>query len=80
MRALLLPFQLRFIIYTASIVLTVLLTALALSRSYLVPYLSVFIAVFGGLATLGTLDLLQRRHAILRNYPISAHLRLEPPA
>jgi glutamate synthase domain-containing protein 2 len=75
MRALLLPFQLRFIIYTASIVLTVFLTALALSQSYLVPYLSVFIAVFGGLSTLGTLDLLQRRHAILRNYPISAHLR-----
>src|SRR5215470_7752503 len=75
MRALLLPFQPRFIIYTTSIVLTVVLTALALSQSYLVPYLSVFIAVFGGLSALGTLDLLQRRHAVLRNYPISAHLR-----
>jgi len=75
MRALLLPFQLRFILYTASIVLTVLLAALALSQSHLVPYLSVFIAVFGGLSTLGTFDLLQRRHAVLRNYPISAHLR-----
>ena len=31
MRALLLPFELRFIVYTASIVLTVLLFALALS-------------------------------------------------
>src|SRR5262249_31321547 len=68
MRALLLPFQPRFIVYTASIALTVLLTALALSQFYLVPYLSVFIAIFGGLSMLGTLDLLQRRHAVLRNY------------
>ena len=54
MRALLLPFELRFIVYTASIVLTVLLFALALSQSHLVPYLSVFIAIFGGLSALGT--------------------------
>jgi len=75
MRALLLPFEPRFIIYTASIALTVLLIALAVSQSHLVPYLSGFIAIFGGLAVLGTRDLLQTRHAVLRNYPISAHLR-----
>src|SRR5262245_29472977 len=75
MRALLLPFEPRFIIYTASIVLTVLLVALAFVQSDLVPYLSVFIAIFGGLSVLGTLDLLQTRHSVLRNYPISAHLR-----
>jgi glutamate synthase domain-containing protein 2 len=32
-------------------------------------------AFFGGLAALGFYDLLQKRHAILRNYPISGHLR-----
>src|SRR5262245_17340383 len=37
---------------------------------YLVP-----LAVFGALALLGVSDLFQRKHAILRNYPIAAHLR-----
>ena len=32
-------------------------------------------AVFAGLAALGTADLIQTRHAVPRNYPISAHLR-----
>ena len=32
-------------------------------------------AVFAGLALLGTFDLLQTKHAILRNYPITAHMR-----
>ena len=31
--------------------------------------------IFGGFALLGLRDLLQTRHAILRNYPITAHLR-----
>ncbi|MDN3556585.1 FMN-binding glutamate synthase family protein [Halomonas maura] len=31
--------------------------------------------VFGGLAILGSHDLLQRRHTVSRNYPITAHLR-----
>ena len=31
--------------------------------------------MFAGLTVLGTRDLLQTRHAVLRNYPISAHLR-----
>ena len=33
------------------------------------------LALFAGLTVLGTRDLLQSRHAVLRNYPISAHLR-----
>jgi hypothetical protein len=41
----------------------------------LLPFLSVPIAVFAGLAVLGTVDLVQTRHAVLRNDPISAHLR-----
>jgi glutamate synthase domain-containing protein 2 len=31
--------------------------------------------VFAGFTVLGTRDLIQTRHAVLRNYPISAHLR-----
>jgi glutamate synthase domain-containing protein 2 len=75
MDLLLLPFTLRFICYTTSIVLLVLLVTLAWRHPDLLPYLSVFIAVFAGLALLGTMDLIQTRHAVLRNYPISAHLR-----
>lgn len=32
-------------------------------------------AVFGALAVLGLLDMIQGRHAVLRNYPILGHLR-----
>jgi len=31
--------------------------------------------LFGSLAIVGTVDLLQTRHAVLRNYPLSAHIR-----
>ncbi len=31
--------------------------------------------IFGGLTLLGIRDLTQKSHAVLRNYPISAHLR-----
>ena len=33
------------------------------------------ILIFGGLTVLGIRDLLQKSHAVLRNYPISAHIR-----
>jgi glutamate synthase domain-containing protein 2 len=75
MSVLLLPFTPRFVIYTLSIVLTALLAALTWSDPHLLPYLSIPLAIFAGLMVLGTMDLIQTRHAILRNYPISAHLR-----
>jgi len=75
MRALLLPFTPRFVLYTMSIVTTAVLVALVWREPGRLPYLGILIAVFGGLALLGTADLIQTRHAILRNYPISAHLR-----
>jgi glutamate synthase domain-containing protein 2 len=71
----LLPFTPRFIIYTLSVAGFVALGALAWTQPQLAPYLSVFIALLFGLTVLGTRDLLQTRHAVLRNYPISAHLR-----
>src|SRR5271166_1997977 len=75
MRALYMPFTPRLLPYTMSLAATVLLVALAWREPSLLPYLVVFIAVFAGLALLGTVDLVQIRHAILRNYPITAHLR-----
>src|SRR5258707_5813598 len=72
---LLLPFTRRFIVYTASIVSTVLLVVLTFFDPHLLPYLAIPIAACIGLAVLGTADLIQTRRAILRNYPISAHLR-----
>jgi glutamate synthase domain-containing protein 2 len=75
MRVLLVPFRLRYIVYTASIAATVVFIALALAQPHLVSYFLLFIGVFGTLSALGTVDLLQSRHAVLRNYPISAHLR-----
>jgi glutamate synthase domain-containing protein 2 len=75
MRALLLPFTPRFVLYTMSIITTAVLVALVWREPSLLPYLAILIAVFGGLALLGTADLIQTRHAILRNYPIAAHLR-----
>jgi glutamate synthase domain-containing protein 2 len=75
MRALALPFSPRFIVLTLCIAITVMLIGLALGQSAWQPALSVPIALFGGLSLLGIRDLLQTRHAVLRNYPISAHLR-----
>ncbi|MGO9427847.1 FMN-binding glutamate synthase family protein [Rhodoblastus sp.] len=37
--------------------------------------LAIPLLIFGGLATIGLGDLLQKRHSVLRNYPILAHLR-----
>jgi glutamate synthase domain-containing protein 2 len=75
MHVLLLPFAPRFVIYTTVIAGTVLMLGLAIWQPGLIPLLFVPVAVFAGLAVLGTVDLIQTRHAVLRNYPISAHLR-----
>src|SRR5215470_13049606 len=75
MRMVRLAFTPRFVVYTLSILLTaaLLLTVVAYPPAFglaVVP-----LAVFAGLTVLGTRDLIQTRHAVLRNYPISAHLR-----
>ena len=38
-------------------------------------YVVILLVLFGALALIGTIDLLQTRHAVLRNYPLSAHIR-----
>ncbi len=75
MRVLVVAFSPRFIVLTLCIATMVALLALALLQSAWLPVLSVPIALFGGLSLLGVHDLRQTRHSVLRNYPISAHLR-----
>jgi len=74
MHALLLPLQPRFIIYTL-----VLLIAVALGLEFFLGFRSLLIeiplVVFICLAVIGTVDVFQKRHAVLRNYPLSAHIR-----
>ncbi|TYT24808.1 FMN-binding glutamate synthase family protein [Luteimonas viscosa] len=53
----------------------VVLAALSLGLAVRMPGWWWGVAVFGALAALGTLDLLQRRSTLRRNYPLLAHLR-----
>src|SRR5690242_15798111 len=70
-----LPFTPRFIVLTLCIAVTILCIGAAAAQGGWLAPLSVPIALFGGLSVLGVHDLVQKRHAVLRNYPISAHLR-----
>jgi hypothetical protein len=75
MRMLSLAFTPRFVCYTLSILFTATLLLIILAVPQATYVAAVPLALFGGLSVLGTRDLLQTRHAVLRNYPISAHLR-----
>ncbi|MBZ0088099.1 MAG: FMN-binding glutamate synthase family protein [Thermomonas sp.] len=61
----------RYTAYAASIVLALVLLLLALRF----PQAWWGVAVFAGLALLGTLDMLQRKSTLRRNYPLLAHFR-----
>jgi glutamate synthase domain-containing protein 2 len=73
MRSWPLPLQPRFIVYTA----VVIITAILLVEFFWWPsiYIALPPAVFALLVAIGTIDLLQTRHAVLRNYPLTAHIR-----
>src|SRR5499427_11007888 len=75
MRPLVLPFSPRFIALTLCLVATALLCGILYAKPSSILDLSIPLALFGGLSALGVRDLFQTRHAVLRNYPISAHLR-----
>jgi glutamate synthase domain-containing protein 2 len=75
MRLLRLAFTPRFIVYTLSILFTAVLLLTILGYPPAFDIAAVPLAVFACLTVLGTHDLIQTRHAVLRNYPISAHLR-----
>jgi glutamate synthase domain-containing protein 2 len=74
MRALLLPLTARFIAYTIVCVLALVLLFVDLD-GYSSVYVIIPLLLFGALALLGTLDLVQTRHSVLRNYPLTAHIR-----
>jgi len=61
----------RYIVFSLVVVLTLLFIALAAEN----PHFYWGVAIFGLLSTLGTWDILQSKHSVLRNYPIAAHLR-----
>ena len=74
MHPLLLPLQARFIVFTL-----VVLIAVALGLEFFFGFRSLLIeiplVVFISLAVIGSVDVLQKRHAVLRNYPLTAHIR-----
>jgi glutamate synthase domain-containing protein 2 len=74
MRTLLLPFNARFIVYTFTLLITALLVADYIHRPSSIA-IAVLLALFAALAAIGTCDLFQTRHAVLRNYPLIAHIR-----
>jgi glutamate synthase domain-containing protein 2 len=75
METLMLPFSPRFIVLTICAVITALLLGLGIFDHKVLNLTIVPILIFGALTLLGVRDLLQKDHAVLRNYPISAHLR-----
>ena len=75
METLLLPFSPRFIVLTICAVVTALLVAEVIFDPEWFDFLLIPILIFGGLSLLGVRDVLQKPHAVLRNYPISAHIR-----
>jgi glutamate synthase domain-containing protein 2 len=75
MQTFLLPFSPRFIVLTICAVVTALLLGIGIVDHKVFGLLLAPILVFGGLTALGIRDLMQKSHAVLRNYPVSAHLR-----
>ena len=75
MRYISLAFSPRFIVLTLALTGTVLLAALIWAFPDRLDSLALPFAIFAILALIGIRDFFQTRHAVLRNYPISAHLR-----
>ena len=74
MQALLLPLTARFFVFTSVVVIAAILLFADLD-GYTSIYVVILLALFGALAVVGTYDLIQTRHAVLRNYPLTAHIR-----
>src|ERR1700744_4265614 len=74
MRSLLLPLQPRFIVYSTVLLITALLLYEVLI-GFTSPIVEIPLVVFLTLSIVGTVDLFQSRHAVLRNYPLAAHIR-----
>ncbi|MFZ0423371.1 MAG: FMN-binding glutamate synthase family protein [Xanthobacteraceae bacterium] len=68
------PFQPRFIVYTGVLLITAILLVDEIEWFPSVAA-AILLVPFAALAVLGTVDVLQTRHAVLRNYPLTAHIR-----
>src|ERR1700743_628260 len=75
METLLIPFSPRFIVLTICAVVTALLLAIGIVDHKVFDIILIPMLIFGALTVLGIRDLTQKGHAVLRNYPISAHMR-----
>src|ERR1700723_3724402 len=75
METLMLPLSPRFIILTICGVVTALLLGIGIADHKVLDVVVIPLFIFGALTLLGFRDLLQKNHAVLRNYPISAHIR-----
>src|ERR1700692_753332 len=75
METLMMPFSPRFVLLTICGVVTALLIGIAIVDHKVFDIVIIPIVVFAGLTALGIRDLTQKSHAVLRNYPISAHIR-----
>jgi glutamate synthase domain-containing protein 2 len=64
-------FTARYIALTAVTLLTFAICAFAVWH----PVILILLPIFGGLMVLGIHDVLQESHSILRNYPLTAHIR-----
>ena len=74
MRALFLPFTARFATYTIVVAITAFLLTLDVEGNTQL-YVVIPLIVFIGLTVIGLVDLIQARHSVLRNYPLTAHIR-----
>jgi len=72
---LLVPLKLRYMLLSTALLGFVISAAFAWSHQDLAAVLALPLAFFGAFSVLGLRDYFQPRHAILRNYPITAHLR-----
>jgi hypothetical protein len=75
MRLFLLPFSPRYILFTLAVVGTANVRVVLWHNPDSIYYLAAPLAFFAFFTALGIRDLTQTKHAILRNYPIAAHLR-----
>ena len=75
MNSYLLPFTPRFITLTGVALMTLLILALILFAGATHALWWIALAGFAFLTGVGIRDLVQEKHAILRNYPVAAHLR-----
>jgi glutamate synthase domain-containing protein 2 len=75
MRYLLLPLTPRYILLTLALAATAAFAVTGLRNQDHWLYIAAPLLVTGGLSLLGLRDLTQTKHAILRNYPIAAHMR-----